>query len=123
MAVWAMMIEMVHEGLPEFKDVIINPTIREGHLIFTWNPKFRKTIQKVTLNLGIKADHLTNTVRIIAPGKFVAHLPKGDLLEITYTFCPTNPSTKEPLYLQKGIYPRKRRKNVFLPKINVHLLK
>lgn len=85
-----------------YPDVIINPTIRGGHLIFSSNPIYRKTIQKATLNLGIKADHLTNTVRVIAPGKFITHLPKGDLSEISYILCPTNPSTKEPL-LKEGV--------------------
>lgn len=67
---WAMLMEMVKNADPSFEGCIVNSTLRGGHLIFKAS-EIETTKIKALLNLGIKAEYFTNSVSVLAPGKYI----------------------------------------------------
>lgn len=59
----------------ELKNIIVNPTKRGGHLIFEACELHKSKKAKILLNVGFKAEVLTNKVMVIAPGKHILNYP------------------------------------------------
>ncbi len=87
---------MERQGL--LNEVLFNPTKRGGHIIFAATHNRKSKIGE-TFNMGMKADYLTNIVRVIAPGKYIAKLPTVEegLRIIPFTFCVVQSNRMKPV--------------------------
>lgn len=78
-----------------------------------YKEKFKTSIQKDILNLGFKADFVTNAGRIVASSKLGTHEPFGNWLEISFIFLSTKPCTKESLLKSSSIKESLRNTSLF----------
>lgn len=89
--VWEMIMGAMEDPKSILKGCIVNPTLRGGHLIFQAENKEKSKVG-VLLNIGFKADYLTDKVSVLSPGKFIYSEEKeiSELKIIPEILCKSN---------------------------------
>lgn len=103
----------------ELKNVVVNPIKRGGHLIFEAVELHKTKNTQKLLNVGLKAELLTNKVMIIARGKHVLDYPVTitSLEKLPYWLHMHTNQKREPL-LQKNTNTIPRTKLYFISGIS-----